>query len=393
MGHFISLLVGQILAVTFGLFGIQQPYVGNTKNNVSIAIPVPAQEQPLTPSAKISSPSQVLPVRAIPEKKTGAALQPIKKKPAKQLTSPLKKISPIPLTPIVPMTQAPTLAPTEETQLQTTGTLEVTPEIKSISEATMNLVCTQNTAAGTLVVSGTGTVIDPRGVILTNAHVAEHFLASYFSPGIECSVRNVNTGEEYRAQVLFMPSRWVAGHAGDLLKTDEYGTGEDDFSLLIITGRVFQALPLPSSFSFINPEISTRASAGEHVYIAGYPATAGTVSRANPLPLAVEDSVISDTLTFTNGAADVLVVPAESVSDRGSSGGPVVDSSSQSLLGIIVTTAPHEANALALPYLEQEMANETGNGFSSMLAGDVTGTSLRFLSSTGSSLFSALSGQ
>src|SRR3989344_8619427 len=72
--------------------------------------------------------------------------------------------------------------------------------------ALVNILCTSRT--GINGISGSGIIVDSRGVILTNAHVGQYFLLrDYINPGnITCTVRIGSPAQErYTATLLYLP--------------------------------------------------------------------------------------------------------------------------------------------------------------------------------------------
>src|SRR3989338_9824879 len=157
-------------------------------------------------------------------------------------------------------------------------------------------------------ISASGVIIDSRGVILTNAHVAQYFLLSA-DPTVDlsCVIRAGSPAyPAWNAEVLFMPPAWVKAHASDLTKARPVGTGEYDYALLRITGSV-SGQPL-SSLPFV--PIDTREAIGfkdDSVLVASYPAefVGGISTQLNLYPVSsITD--IKNMLTFDNKTVDVI---------------------------------------------------------------------------------------
>jgi hypothetical protein len=145
-----------------------------------------------------------------------------------------------------------------------------------VRPAVVNILCTTNTGGVLFPISGSGVIIDPRGIILTNAHVAQYYLlTSYRKSGfIDCTIRTGSPAKNaYKAELLYLSPPWVAKNAKNLIATDPVATGEDDFALLYITGSTKGAGPLPVSFPFVAPAVNdSDIKIGTGALAASYPA-------------------------------------------------------------------------------------------------------------------------
>ena len=159
------------------------------------------------------------------------------------------------------------------------------------ASAIVNLYC-KDKIYGMFASSGTGVVIDPRGIILTNAHVAEDFLfddssaarLSYPSSlGLPlnsyiCTVRIGSPAyPRYRAQLLYIPGEWIREGVRRLYfppaKNEDYVYGVKDYALLVITEPINQKESLPRSFPYLPFSVGAMSpSIGSIFYLMGYPA-------------------------------------------------------------------------------------------------------------------------
>ena len=216
-------------------------------------------------------------------------------------------------------------------------------------------------------ISGSGVVIDPRGVILTNAHVAQYMLlASQPDIALQCFIRTGSPAQKrYKADILHIPSEWVTEHAEDIAARRPKGTGEHDYALLLIT-EATDGSRLPSSFP---PSSDTReaiAFASDKVLLAGYPAEfaiqdAG-VTTLYPTSIFTR---IGDLLTFGERSVDLISLGGAVLAQSGSSGGAVINEWGR-LVGIIsttsegTTTAERELRAITLAYINRDISRATG---------------------------------
>jgi len=239
--------------------------------------------------------------------------------------------------------------------------------------ALVNILCRSNGSIRPI--SGSGVIIDPRGVILTNAHVAQYVLLSE-NPAINISC-TIRTGSPARAawaaSVLYMPPMWVAAHVAELNTTQATaGTGEHDYALLAITGAIDSTIPLPpGGFPSLPFDARERIGfTGDQVLVASYPAEFLGGSAAESSLYAVSSlGQIGTLLTFAKGTVDVISLGGLIGAQSGSSGGAVVNPWGQ-LIGLITTTsegattAERDLHALTLAYISRDFAAQTGTDLS-----------------------------
>jgi hypothetical protein len=286
----------------------------------------------------VSSTSPIL----LPPLETVAEKPPAPK--AKVIPAPLPKAVPQPkpivqtppqVTPVPPATvptpaTPPVVVKPVETPKVDTGTL--TPEQK-IRAATVNILCTMQTGNEIAHYTGSGVVIDASGIILTNAHVAEHILLE--QAGREtCFIRTGSpASNSYKARVVYLPDAWIESNKFNLKSQSLTGNGENDYAILMLSSRVSASapdVPLPH----LVPDISDVAQ-GTTVTLAGYPLLSQSVSFLNSgLYSLTESSTINRVAGYNGGSSDVINTGPTNVAAHGTSGGAIVGSSG-TLIGII----------------------------------------------------------
>lgn len=246
-----------------------------------------------------------------------------------------------------------------------------------VRAALVNIVCMPH--SGSLSpISGSGVVIDPRGIILTNAHVAQYVLLSQ-DPRVDLSCV-VRTGApavaHYTPRVLYFPAVWAAAHASEIRVERPSGTGEHDFALLLTTGALNGA-SLPATFSYLSPDTREAvAFKGDQMLVASYPAefVGGLATQSNLYP-ASSPASIEELLTFDVNSVDALSLGGIIEAQSGSSGGAVVNAWGR-LVGLIVTmsegttTAERDLHALSLSYINRDLKTLTGSDIVYTLSGD-----------------------
>ena len=217
-------------------------------------------------------------------------------------------------------------------------------------------------------ISGTGTIIDPRGIILTNAHVAQYVLLSE-SPRVDlsCYVRAGSPATtKWIPQVLYIPAVWVQQHAADIRAEHPLGTGEHDYALLFI-GASSDGSPLPARFPSL--PVDTREAIGflgDQVLAASYPAEFVGASANFALYSASSVTNIAQLLTFDVKSVDVISVGSVIEAQSGSSGGAIVNAWGH-LIGVITTTsegtttADRDLRAITLSYINRDITAQTGS--------------------------------
>jgi len=243
--------------------------------------------------------------------------------------------------------------------------------------ALVNILCL---TSGGLVrpISGSGVVIDPRGIILTNAHVAQYvLLADSGKIDLTCYVRTGSPAvSQWIPRVLYIPRAWVTEHAAEITEPHPLGTGEHDYALLYID-RSIDGSALPSSFSAISPDTREAiAFVDDQVLAASYPAEfLGGLAATNNLYAAGSITSIKQLLTFDTDSVDVMSLGGVIEAQSGSSGGAISNQWGR-LVGIITTTseaattAERDLRGITLSYINRDIKAQTGNDLTSILGGD-----------------------
>ena len=249
--------------------------------------------------------------------------------------------------------------------------------------ALVNILCSAR--SGSLrPISASAVIIDPRGVILTNAHVAQYvLLASDPKVDLSCVIR---VGSPARArfipEVLYIPPVWVKGHASEIKTSLPLGTGEHDYALLRITGTTDGSpLPPPPTGGFPYLPLDVRETIGfidDSVLVASYPAEfiGGITSQLNLFPVS-SITTIKNLLTFSDeGTVDLVSIGGVIGAQSGSSGGAIVNAWGR-LIGIISTTsegkttAERDLRAVTLSYINRDIAVQSGLNLLTILGGDI----------------------
>ncbi len=236
--------------------------------------------------------------------------------------------------------------------------------------ALVNILCYVPQGSVLRAISGGGVFIDPKGVILTDAHIAQYFLLA--DRGVSCEIRAGSPAvDTYDAAPMYISPVWIRHNANVLTEALPTGTGEDDFALLGVTGAVSGTLPAP--FPFI-PLAQESLYPGDSVVIASYGAQFLSSSQIrDQLSPIVTFGSVKAVYTFATSTIDVADLGGSAAAQEGSSGGGVANGRGE-LAAIITTstvdgpTVTRQLNAITTPYVSREFSRETGTALASYLA-------------------------
>lgn len=270
----------------------------------------------------------------------------------------------------VPPTPSPVVAEPADTARLTSEAL--------LKSAVVNIVCLPG--GGLRGASGSGVIIDSRGIILTVAHVGQNFLLRDYPTENDgqCYVRTGSPARNaYLAEPIYISTDWINDNPGTFLSSRPTGTGEDDFAFLAITQSATSA-SLPSRFPAIPmaPE-DTRVEEGEEVGTGSYAAEflSSSEVRSSLYPT-IKFAEIEEVFTFGRNTEDIFSVAAGSAAQEGSSGGAVMNEDRR-LIGVITTrTAKADLSlrtlqALTMDHLRRSFRNDTGENLDSYLRQDL----------------------
>lgn len=221
-------------------------------------------------------------------------------------------------------------------------------------------------------ITGSGVMIDPKGIILTNAHVAQHFLLA--DRGVTCTVRTGRpAAASYSAKLIYISPQWLKANSRSFIEEGPSGTGEYDFALLAVDSSE-TASPLPALFTHV-PLAKMAPQPGAPVLIGSYAAQfLETDQILSNLYSTLVTGSVKDVYTFGKNTIDLLALGASAAAQSGSSGGGVVDETGK-LVGTITTTSAivgdsstRAVDAISASYIRAEFAKETGGSLDTLLA-------------------------
>ncbi len=274
-----------------------------------------------------------------------------------------------PLTPTAPSTPVPD--PDEEED-------EYVGDARAFAQgALVNILCSSTGSPLKKSISGTGVIIDSRGIILTVAHVGHYFvLEDYPETGnADCIIRTGSPAKNaYDAKLIYVSPDWVKENASALAQSAPRGNGENDFAFLAITESI-TSRKLPASFTAV-PFSSETTEEGDRVGIGSYGAEFLTgkqiVSSLYPI---IDDGDVADVYTLGGKTVDVVSVRGSKAAQSGSSGGGVVNTDGR-FVGLISTsslggnTAQRTFYAITPEHIRTSFRADTGENLDSYLRED-----------------------
>lgn len=262
-------------------------------------------------------------------------------------------------------------------------TVDNVPIEQAVENALVNIYCQYKTDEYTRTTTGTGFFINQKGVILTNAHVAQFLLLKNIEDVVndtECVIRSGNPAiSKYFAELLYISPVWVFENSEVIVAESPRGTGERDYALLYISKSTDNS-PLPVHFPTIpiDTALLSRATEGIPVLTAGYPAEElmrrGADAELSPV---LAQTTVGALYTFGSNYADLFAISESPVGEHGASGGPIVNPATQDTIGLIVTKGDevtegeHSLRALTLSYIDRTILEETGFSLEENMQGDI----------------------
>jgi hypothetical protein len=269
-----------------------------------------------------------------------------------------------------PVINAPTVNNSQNTVSDVPEDIEVAVpsegQMKSISDVLVNIICTQKVGNMTKASTGSGVIISPTGVVITNAHVAQFFLLEDSGSGsVDCAIYKENIPTfGYRADLIYISPIWIEDNKEIMLEENPRGTGEKDYAFLQITENTNPVLKLPSKFSY-TPVMTEESiyTEGRRISVGGFPGSPLSIfDLAKAGSLKTDNTRIRDVFTILGETIDIFSTEKTPVAAKGASGGGVFYNNN--LIGVTVTVTKEgngaRINAITTDYINRDLADEAG---------------------------------
>lgn len=283
--------------------------------------------------------------------------------------------------------QPPALAvKTEPLQITTSPEIKTLIPLEALNAqvrpATVNIFCTTKTGGDFKPISGSGIIINKKGVILTNAHVAQYLLLKdyYIKNFMNCIARTGSPAmPAYRIELLYMPLIWLTENAPMIKQESPEGSGENDYALLLITSSTTNT-PLPESFPFVDVDTDqNHITEDVPVLLSGYPASfLGGIETERDLWVTTSPANLTKLYYFNDiNNTDAFSVGANITAQKGFSGGAAVNQWSGRLEGVVSTmsagqtTSERDLIAISLAHIGRSFKGDTGQSLENFLNGNL----------------------
>ena len=244
----------------------------------------------------------------------------------------------------------------------------------------VNIVCISGDSSIPSI-TGSGIIIDPRGIILTAAHVAQFFLLEdYLGPNkVACLIRTGSPARRaYFAEPIYVSPLWIRSNLETISTPNPKGTGENDFALLAITSSA-TSTPVPDSLPFVSLS-HADPTLQEPIAIGSYGAQYLSADQVNYdlYPILVFGS-IQNRYTYGGNNVDVASIAGSAASQEGSSGGGITNSAGE-VQGIITTSSvagdisSRLLNVITVSHIRRSYAADTGLDLDSTISNNSLST-------------------
>lgn len=371
-------MFSKVFIMVLGVLGVATTTIGNTSNFLSRDI----FDKPSTEHVTVSP-----------------ATTPAKTTPSPKKPEVAKQPAPVKVTKTQPSTSA-TKPPTAEPTVKVVDFEKISKDTRS---AIVNIFCTSKSGGFFEPLSGSGVIIDPKGIILTNAHIAQFLLLKDYGAEnfLQCVARTGSPAvAKYNLKIVYISPNWLNANYKQIASENQTGTGEDDFALLQIVSSTDPDISISQPYPYMNIEtVDSSKVVNSPVALVAYPAGfLGGIAIQRDLYMASSIAKVNKVYTFQDGTLDIVSMSGSIIAQQGSSGGAVVNSDGK-LIGIISTyvnatnTDNRELDAITLSYINRTFIKNNGQSIKSLLNSDIETFSNSFNTNTVPALKNLLIGE
>jgi hypothetical protein len=278
-----------------------------------------------------------------------------------------------------------TMVVNPETDIETKTDAALIPYLDSqkahgdLKKALVNIHCTLKSQGPNKPLTASGVVIDPKGIVLTNAHVAQYILLRDFvqEGSINCSIRKGSPAKEsHAAEVLYISPEWIEKQKANIFSNNPTGTGKNDYAFLLLKPISEDGGP-EEQFDFIAPEINDiDIDQGDDILIGAYPAGILDSLSINRVLFGITlKTKIKQLLTFGDEQIDILSTGGSYLAQKGSSGGAVMNEEGE-IIGLFVTSTQEsnfkerDLRAITMAHIERSLEEFGDISLDSLLDGN-----------------------
>lgn len=260
-------------------------------------------------------------------------------------------------------------------------------DVALAKKTTVNLACVRKEGSALRITSGSGVVVSPDGLIMTDAHVAYYFLLG--EDGVGCSITHPSFPIfGYPGQVVYISPDWVRQNRQAIGSSHTTATGEEDYAFV-----AFAPGSAPTSIGKLAyASVSTSepvAETGDKVTVAGYPGSAATPEGyGSSSRLKVDEVNLEDVDSFSKKTADILQTGITEVAASGSSGGGAFKDGK--LIGLTVTIYPlgsgYGINSLSTAWIDRDLRADANVSIADLIGEDPNEAAESFWDAEGADL-------
>lgn len=228
-----------------------------------------------------------------------------------------------------------------------------------LDTAIVQVVCRLNDRFS---VSGSGVVVSPLGIVLTNTHVVED--------ATDCFVRTGNPAA-YAGRLKIV----YRGSAVEKIPDTEVPLEDFAFGKII---EVPAASKLTTPFKYLSPNSSYAHSIFERYFLAAYASEFAGGGGATPQNLVFTITKLLGFFAITGDGSEVLELEGNVSTQEGASGSPLISAADGSVVGLVfgqnkgegdgVETAKRTEYAFSLSYIDRVLRKKEGMGLQDFIA-------------------------
>lgn len=193
-----------------------------------------------------------------------------------------------------------------------------------IQNSIANIFCKTQNGNAISVVTGSAVIVNPLGVAVTNAHVAQYALIEKYFKGTQGKTMNCYgrigspASGTYKLDVLYISPNWIRKNSRNIIDPNFTETGEDDLAII----RLIPTTNKPFSYTNISDDTLRAAS---NIYIGSYPALELRDKGLNAALYGRYEQNTVRQIDYYFSSKPIFETNPSSMGQAGSSGGGIFD--------------------------------------------------------------------